>query len=298
MEKDVIGNTTSLDVEPILPDGWQEGDDIFANAPVETGDDAPLADELRVGDDLSALLDEEAGKDDNGAPTTGNQEPSEEPSAETKAAEQTDGAAAPQSVSRLLKLKVNHKEETVDVNKMTDEELIAAIQKSRAYDARTEADNKKRFREVFQAQVDAGMTEDVAKMVAQSAAGGKDYALTDEEEAAAIIQEAQEKPAAQEKPTRDFEEEVRILKAIYPDFTTMPQEVIDAYRNGAPLYAAYGAYQHKQDAKAADAIRKERDILRQNAASAKRAPVSGVSGGGATPDKPDPFLKGFESDPW
>ena len=72
-----------------------------------------------------------------------------------------------------------------------------------------------------------------------------------------------------------------------------------AYADGADLLSAYSAYRVQASEKAAKSIKKENQILKQNAASAAKAPVKGVSGGGSTNQKKeDPFLKGFDSDNW
>ena len=71
-----------------------------------------------------------------------------------------------------------------------------------------------------------------------------------------------------------------------------------AAAKGVPLLTAYQAYREKQSAKTAATLQKENRVLKQNAASAAKAPVRGVSGGGVEPKKVDNFLKGFDSDPW
>ena len=91
-------------------------------------------------------------------------------------------------------------------------------------------------------------------------------------------------------------QEVNQLKALYPDFKEMPDEVAVAVSNGANLLTAYLAYREKQTTKAAASLKKENEVLKQNAASAAKAPVRGVTGGGATNTKPqNDLLKGFDS---
>ena len=100
-------------------------------------------------------------------------------------------------------------------------------------------------------------------------------------------------------PTRDFVQEVQQLKALYPDFKEMPDEVAKAAANGANLLTAYLAYREKQTSKAAASLKKENEVLKQNAASAAKAPVKGVTGGGATNTKPQhKLLDGFDDDTW
>lgn len=102
-----------------------------------------------------------------------------------------------------------------------------------------------------------------------------------------------ETPAA-----RDFEAEVRELWSRRPDLkgTTIPSEVAAAAANGQNLTLAYLAYEAKQAKAEAETLRKENEIYKQNAASAAKAPVKPVTGGGATDTKPkDPFEVGFDS---
>jgi threonine synthase len=93
--------------------------------------------------------------------------------------------------------------------------------------------------------------------------------------------------------------EVEQLKALYPEFKEMPDEVAKSVANGANLLTAYIAYREKQNSKAAASLKKENEVLKQNAASAAKAPVRGVTGGGATNTKPrNDLLKGFDDDAW
>lgn len=47
-----------------------------------------------------------------------------------------------------------------------------------------------------------------------------------------------------------------------------------------------------------EALRREHDILLQNAETAARAPVRGVSGGAPAELPVDDFTRGFDSDTW
>ena len=136
------------------------------------------------------------------------------------------------------------------------------------------------------------MTDAAARMVAANECGGKSYSLTDTAEPAPV--EVEEKPAE-----RDFTAEVQQLKALYPDFKETPDEVALAVANGTNLLTAYVAYREKQTQKAAASLKKENEVLKHNAASAAKAPVKGVTGGGATDTKPkNNLLVGFDSDSW
>jgi hypothetical protein len=79
--------------------------------------------------------------------------------------------------------------------------------------------------------------------------------------------------------------------------TTIPSEVAAAAANGQNLTVAYLAYEAKQAKAEVENLRKENEIFKQNAAAAAKAPVRGVTGGGATDTSPkDPFEVAFDSD--
>ena len=277
--------------EPLLPDGWQEGDTLFPEDEQDVasfGTDGPQ--------DLDDLTDEnEDGNSESDDPTTVEEGDEESQGTDGGAEETPDEEDTPEAkTSRIIKLKVNHQEEEVDLSALSDEEIAAHFQKSRAYELKVEADNKKRFREVYQEQLDAGMTDAAARMVAQNEVGGKAYSLTDDAEPAP---EPETKPAT--TPVRDYRAEMAQLKVLYPDFKQLPDEVITmADTAGVSLLNAYQAYREKQNAKTAASVAKENRILKQNAASAAKAPVRGVSGGGVSLKKSDPFEKGFDSVDW
>lgn len=266
--------------DPILPDGWKEGDDLFAEV---SGDvDSFVADGSEEVTELET--ENEDGNSVANDPTTveeagdENQSPEGEVSPETPDGEEQ----VTEKPSRKLKLKVNHAEEEIDIDEMSDEDLTALLQKGRAFDAMKESENKQKYRRVYQEQIDAGMTDDVALMVAQKKAGGKTYALEDAAE-----------------PVSDFRAELAQLRDLYPDFKEIPDEVAIATAKGIPLLNAYQAYRDQQSAKTAASLKRENEVLKQNAASAAKAPVRGVTGGGNTaPKKVDNFLKGFDSDNW
>ena len=150
---------------------------------------------------------------------------------------------------------------------------------------------------MYHKQITEGMTPELAQMAAEHAAGGKNYPLEDTAEP--------EKPSTPvevpeaEDPVAKTRREVDKLKELYPDFKEMPDEVALAYSKGVDLLTAYLAYREKQSSKAAASLKKENEVLKQNAASAAKAPVRGVTGGGATNTKPTPgILKGFDDDAW
>lgn len=275
-----------------LPDGWQEGDDFFADPSTWSGSSQ------KTGQSIETQTEEEStedGMETEEVPTTDQPEETADQSAEQEAEEQSGQTEEPAKRSRILKLKVNHEDQEVDIESMTDDELIAALQKSRAFDAMKDEQAKARYREVYHEQVSEGMTPAAARLVAANEVGGKNYPLEDTADP-----EKPSTPAPTEQPkTRDFVQEVQQLKALYPDFKEMPDEVAKAVSNGANLLTAYLAYREKQTSKAAASLKKENEVLKQNAASAAKAPVKGVTGGGATNTKPQhKLLDGFDDDTW
>lgn len=124
--------------------------------------------------------------------------------------------------------------------------------------------------------------------------------LVDQQAKATAAESAPQTPPPQEvpspapqRPTLTPERKAELDEFIraYPGVTKLPDEVIAANRQGVRLLVAYERYVNK------DALR-ERAILKQNQASAAKAPVTGVAGKSpTTQDKTadDPFLKGFNS---
>lgn len=291
------------DNDAIFPSGWKEGDDIFADPDTWGGDfepaDEPDADPS-VGDQPA---ESDPAPDD--APTTGDDDGEQDgPSADSEADEPASGQTEePVKQSRILKLKVNHEPQEVDVNSLSDDELIERLQKAAAFDAMRDDQLKEKYRKVYQEQIYNGMTEAAARMVAAHECDGRDFPLEDPEEpkTSAAVAEDKEDRRTSHGPhlERDFEVEVRQLRALYPDFSVMPDEVARAVAAGAPLLSAYVAYREKQTSKAAASLKRENEVLKQNAASAAKAPVRGVTGGGSTQQKKESdFLKGFNSDEW
>lgn len=289
MEDELMVDGIAEEYEALLPDGWGEGDDFFADPSTWSGNAAQTDESAeQQGDDGSTETD--TGVEE--APTTGDTEDPDNRSAESDT-EQTESGQTEEPVknSRILKLKVNHTEQEIDINALSDEELIARLQKSAAFDAMKDDQMKAKYREIYNEQIDAGMTEAAARMVAANECGGKAYPLEDP-----APETVEEQPQATAAPARDTIAELAQLKALYPDFSEVPDEVARAYANGANLLTAYVAYREQQTSKTAASLKKENQVLKQNAASAAKAPVKGVTGGGATDTKPkNDLLAGFDS---
>ena len=291
------------DVPAILPDGWQEGDDLFAE---DTPEDlaGPEADGLSDADFLERLLTEDG--DDSGALTTGGANGGSAGDADARGSTaQPDGAgAATPSASRKLTLKVNHQEQVVDVAGMSDEDLTALLQKGYAFDAMKDAEDRREFLRVYEEQLDAGMTEATARLVARDLVGkpyavkdGKVYAPGEGEDAPRSYESAPDPLAT--APTlgsgkRDLRAEVEAFRQRFPDVREIPDEVATAISRGASVVDAYNDYRIGQLLKAADSVRKENKTLRQNAANAQRALVRGASRQSTGNQKSDPLLAGFD----
>ena len=277
-----------------LPDGWQEGDDFFADPSTWSGasHESGQTDETHEEEEST-----EADMETEEVPTTDETEETADQSAEQDAVEESGQTTTSEKRSRILKLKVNHKDQEVDIESMTDDELIEALQKSRAFDAMKDEQAKARYREVYHEQVSEGMTPAAARLVAANEVGGKNYPLEDTVEP--------EKPSTPvttpvtEDPVAKTNREIGQLKKLFKDFKEMPEEVALAHAEGVDLVTAYVAYRSQQSEKAAASLKKENEVLKQNAASAAKAPVKGITGGGATNTKPTPgILKGFDDDAW
>ena len=279
--------------EDFLPDGWQEGDDFFADPSTWSGRAQQTGQSEETQPEAEST---ETDMESEEAPTTGETEETADPSAEQETEETSGQTETPVKRSRILKLKVNHEDQEVDIESMSDDELISALQKSRAFDAMKDEQAKARYREVYHEQVSEGMTPAAAKLVAANEVGGKNYPLED------TVEPESPKPVAAPvvtAPKVDPMKEIEKLKTMFPEFKEMPDEVALAQAKGIDLITAYVAYRSKQSEKAAATLRRENEVLKQNAASAAKAPVKGVTGGGATDTKPQhSILKGFDDDVW
>lgn len=337
-------NTTPVveDEDALLPDGWSEGDDIFAEDKWTGGEqaDAPAAE--------SAQESEEATAEQPAAPTT---EQADVPG-EQAAADTAPTTAQEQRQPNKLKFKARVDRQDLDVE-VDESELPTLYQKAQAtdrYQARVAAqaarmeqveqmvkaigyDDLDAFlanagdnyqRSEVRRLVGEGVHEEVARdMVArrfvpqqkeppQSVHApygdpGKGGAFVGErrndeaggDPAKGRMERSEVRSDA--APARDFAAEIAMLKAARPDLTgkQLPMEVVKACtdeKNPKHLFVAYAEYEVAQQKAEADKLRRENEVLRQNAASAARAPVSGVTGGGATNTEPeDDFMKGFNS---
>lgn len=291
-EDELMITDNGEDLDIMLPDGWSEDKDFFDLDSWSTTESQSGQTEETAEDGTETEVSD--GEDDT--PTTGDTDDAADQSADDETDNTQSGQTEePVKASRILKLKVNHEDRETDINAMTDEELIERLQKSYAFDAMKDDQAKARYRQVYQKQVENGMTEAVAKLVAQNEVG-KAYPLVDPEDSPAPTVQTETKTV--ETDIDVFRNQVQKLKTLYPDFKEMPNEVALAINNGVDPISAYVAYREKQTSKAAASLKKENEVLKQNAASAAKAPVKGVTGGGTAQTKVDPWLEAFEKDYW
>ena len=298
-EEELMTTNPEEEYSDFLPDGWQEGDDFFADPSTWSGASQQSGQTEETHAEEEPI---EEGEVTEEVPTTDETEETTGQSPEQETEEQSGQTEEPAKRSRILTLKVNHGDPfDFDVDNATNEELIAVLQKGYAFDAlkaerERERDEqaKARYREVYHEQVSEGMTPAAARLVAANEVGGKNYPLEDTVEP--------EKPSTPvtthvtEDPVAKTNREIGQLKKLFKDFKEMPEEVALAHAEGVDLVTAYVAYRSQQSEKAAATLKKENEVLKQNAASAAKAPVKGITGGGATNTKPrNDFLDGFDS---
>lgn len=288
---------------PILPKGWDGESDIFQLKPAETED--PLV-EKSPDDADSGVLNDESPEvpttDENGEsqnnPTDGEENPA------TESAEAT-------PPKRELTLKVNHEERVVDVNAMTDEEIISLFQRGYAYDnlkaVQQQRADAEKFREFVQSKVpalmdrgdDAETAAGIAAMMARNK-GIKAFPIDISDDgkitlsneiplpedpispSANAAQESKAAPKQEAQPQKQsYEDQLRAFLKANPNFGEIPERVSQLMKFGYDFNTAMLTYRQEAMEKRTAKVAKQNKILKQNADAARRAPVKGVSGGGA-----------------
>lgn len=310
---------TSEEIEPFLPEGWAEGDDIF-DVDSWTGG-AAKADESEPAEDQEGVTEDEEGVEED-PHTTGESGEAEEPQDEGEEAPTTE---QPTERPKLkFSAKIDHKVEDVELD---ENELPTIYQKAHVTDrvrARLDEvqptlDKAARLAKILgydtvdamldsaadsyrQGEIDRltgeGVHPDVAKELVDSKV----------EKATAAQPQAAQAPQV-ESGQRDFRAEVASLLQDHPELrgTQLPDEVIQAcVVQGRSLSGAFEEYLRKKSEAENKAVKAENKAvkaqnkrLKQNADAARRAPVRGVSKGGKPDSEPeDPFLVGFNSARW
>lgn len=284
----------------MMPDGYGTGDDFFADE--WTGQDADAQPEPEQ------EAEPEEPKED--APTT--EQPEEDHEAQEPEAE------TPEDAPRRLRFKARVDREDMDVD-IGEDEVPTLYQLAKAGE-RWKAKNDSMSQQMeHYVQMAKGMGyATVDEMIAKTAESYKNTKVQElveqgtpqtiaEDYVDRMMQrEAAKTPNPEPEPApehheRDIQAEAKELIVARPDLKMqqLPTEVVDAWRSGENLLNAYNRYEARQKEAENQKLKKENNILKQNAAAAAKAPVKGVSGGAPTDTEPeDPFLKGFDSDPW
>ena len=285
----------------MLPDGYGTGDDFFADE--WTGQDADAQPEPEQEDEP------EEPKED--APTT--EQPEEDHEAQEPEAE------TPEDAPRRLRFKARVDREDMDVD-IGEDEVPALYQLAKAGERWKAKNDTMRQQVEHYEQIAKGMGyATVDEMIQKTAEGykaakvqelmeqGTPQTIAEDYVDRMMQREAAKAPDPEpEEPTleaheRNIQAEAQELIVARPDLKTrqLPMEVVEAWRNGENLLNAYNRYEARQKEAENQKLKKENNILKQNAAAAAKAPVKGVTGGAPTDTEPeDPFLKGFDSDPW
>ena len=306
------------DYAPILPAGWageadlsddpEDGTDVGTATSSDAAPDAMDADAAANSEAPTTELGEDAVKETD-------------PTAEETPTTESDDS---QTVDPMLRFKARVDHEDVDVE-LKESELPTIYQKSRVADRA-----QKRLSELTptveaatrlakqmgyatpQEMLDAaaksyhdseiekltseGVHPEVARDIVERRMGD---AVTRPETEEARVDSAPEEPKA---PKRDYQAEVEELLQARPNLRgkQLPDEVSKAAVAGnRRLLLAYMDYEARQAQAENERLRKENEIYKQNAATAARSPVKGVSGGGPTDTRPsDPFLDGFNTSDW
>ena len=320
-EQDNIINTSPEDEDAMLPEGYGADDDFFADPQKWTGE---RSDE---GADQSA--DGEDGKGDGAedAPTTA-QETAQDVTGSDNALTPTTESAAPttaqgtaETAANKLKFRAKYDSQEQDVE-MDVSELPSMWQKARnqerTHSQNVELRDEARANDEFARRIGYANMKEMREKAETAYRNAEVKNLVDTEgiperiAKAVVAQEMQSRsaapaaapqtpPSAQAAPVRNPQAEVAELLAAKPELygKQIPQEVFVASAvGGKSLLAAYTEYEAAKSRSEAEKLRTENNIHKQNAANAAKAPVKGVSAGGAAKDKSgeDDFLRGFNSD--
>ena len=291
----------SEEEDVMMPDGYGTGDDFFADE--WTGQDADAQPEPEQ--------EAEPGEPKEDAPTT--EQPEEDHEAQEPEAE------TPEDAPRRLRFKARVDREDMDVD-IGEDEVPALYQLAKAGERWKAKNDTMRQQVEHYEQMAKGMGyATVDEMIQKTAEGykatkvqelmeqGTPQTIAEDYVDRMMQREAAKAPNPEpEEPTpesheRNIQAEAQELIVARPDLKTrqLPMEVVEAWRNGENLLNAYNRYEARQKEAENQKLKKENNILKQNAAAAAKAPVKGVTGGAPTDTEPeDPFLKGFDSDPW
>lgn len=317
MDTNNEATSTYLDEDtPILPDGWADGDDLFTDS-----DDAAEVDTAAEPGATDTGVAEDAA-DTDGLPTPESGEDAAQDAETGTETTDTTESGASQAEETMLRFKALVDHEDIDVE-LKESELPTIYQKARVTDR-----VQQRLAEMtptvemaarLASQMGYDSPQDMLNAAAQNYHDSEIEKLTSEgvhpEVARDIVERRLQDVAAPTQRAvaqadavvntgvdRDYQAEVEELLQARPQLRgqALPDAVSRAAVEGDKrLLLAYLDYEAQQAQAENERLRKENEIYKQNAATAARSPVRGVSGGGATDLKPsDPFLDGFNSSDW
>ena len=308
--------------EALMPDGYAEGDDFFnpetwtggneaGSAPADEPTEGDEGTQPDTGNEGTPAIEEpegtetvDTGDDSNVAPATGNEEIT--PSTKRRVRYQFDHEDREEEIDDADLPELLQKARSVDRYKQrldsaqSIQDRLSSLARAMKYDS-SEAFLGAILENARTSEMEALRAKGVPDEIAEDFIDRK-YAGT----APAQVTQ-QETASAQTQPERDYKAEAVELLTARPGLAgkKLPAEVFAAASQpGVSLLQAYTEYERKESqAEAerarneAEKLRKENRILKNNADSADRAPVSGVSKGGRAEDNSsnDPFLKGFNS---
>lgn len=296
--------------DAILPEDYVEGqpysidsseEDPTASEAIENEDDPtelPEAPETpAAGEDTPESADQPAAEQ----PVTGEEAPAEDPGQPAEQGSEPVGNTYKftdtfQGMSREVEVKLQEiptmyrKAMTADyvVRKISVNEKNA---RSLGYESVEDMITKVRT-SLMDAEVNALLDDNVHETIARDVVNRKYAPL----EVMSAPQQSASAPAQIRQPVRNLAGELQELYEAYPAMRTqeLPEPVAKAAQGGKNVLSAYNAYLAQHNAAEVQRLTKENEILRQNAAAAAKAPVKGVTDGGATDSKPDDeWLKGF-----
>ena len=312
--------TPSDEIDPIMPDGWEDGMDLF-------GEDE--ADPFEVeANETPAEPAQEATETPAGdeAPTTEQQEQTEAGEAEDAPTTEPETVEPETHANRLkFQARIDHEDRDIEIGEAdlpnlyqraqaTDRaqkrmaemqatmDLATKLAKQMGFDSPDEllrsAEENYRKAEV-ERLVNDGVHEEVAEMLVSQRMQLSELGNANAPAPAAAPETAAEPAAPAEADARDYQGEITQLLAARPELQgkQLPDAVVKAAVGGKSLLHSYLEYEAQQSRAELAKLRKENSVYKQNAAAAARSPVTGVSGGGETDTKPsDPFLQGFSSE--
>lgn len=271
--------------EVMLPDGWTEDDDIFS-PDTWTDDPADAQDSSDPETDEADTLTTDDGESDDETETD------EAPTTET---EDDDLSFTARIDHSDVDVKLARKDLPIIYQKAQvtdrlqqrmrerDEEDRQMDELARVLDYKDRHDMRRAILENFRkSEVDRLVSEGVNEEVATETVEAR---VARKRAATPAAEEASDAPQKQSAPqARDFRAEISDLYALYPEAAALgkiPEEVSrHALTTGTSLAESYALYKSRQQTNEAAALKKENKILKQNAASAARAPIKGVRGGG------------------